>query len=397
MSIDLLRIRGDTPGCSQVTHLNNAGAALMPAPVIDAVQGYFELECAIGGYEAARERSAQIEAVYDSIATLVGCRSEEIAVVENATRAWDMAFYSIPLAAGDRVLTCVADYASNYMPLLQVCRRTGARLEVIPNDEFGQLSVSALAAMIDETVKLIAITHVPTNGGLVNPAAQVGQIARAHNVLYLLDACQSVGQLPVSVDDIGCDMLTATSRKFLRGPRGMGFLYARSTTTAELEPPFIDLHAAHWTSPDSYRVRADARRFETWETNYSAKVGLGAAVDYALQLGLPVIWQRVQSLAALLRESLSAIAAVELHDLGETKCGIVSFSLQNWDAEALRVELSKVNMNVSVAVAGHTLLDMQQRGLESFIRASLHYYNSEQELNEFCSLVERLSGSARTG
>jgi cysteine desulfurase/selenocysteine lyase len=251
--------------------------------------------------------------------------------------------------------------------------------------------------MIDETVKLIAITHVPTNGGLVNPAAQVGQIARAHNVLYLLDACQSVGQLPVSVDDIGCDLLTATSRKFLRGPRGMGFLYARSTTTAELEPPFIDLHAAHWTSPDSYRVRADARRFETWETNNSAKVGLGAAVDYALQLGLPAIWQRVQSLAALLRESLSAIAAVELHDLGETKCGIVSFSLQNWDAEALRVELSKVNMNVSVAVAGHTLLDMQQRGLESFIRASLHYYNSEQELEEFCSLVESLSGRARDG
>lgn len=177
----------------------------------------------------------------------------------------------------------------------------------------------------------------------------------------------------------------------------MGFLYARSTTTAELEPPFIDLHAATWTSPDSYQVRLDARRFENWETNNSAKVGLGAAVDYALQLGLPAIWQRVQSLAALLRESLSAIAAIELHDLGETKCGIVSFSLQNWDAEALRVELSKVNMNVSVAVAGHTLLDMQQRGLASFIRASVHYYNSEQELKEFCSVVESLSGSARTG
>jgi len=392
MAFDLKHTREDTPGCSYVTHLNNAGAALMPRPVVDAVESYFTLESRIGGYEACRERSAQIEGVYDSIAALLNCHSSEVAVVENATRAWDMAFYSIPLTKGDRILTCVSDYASNYIPFLQVCRKTGAQLDVIPNDEFGQVSLSALKEMIDPQVKLIAITHVPTNGGLVNPAQQIGDIARDHNILYLLDACQSVGQLPVSTKDIGCSMLSGTSRKFLRGPRGMGFLYVSSDLIDGLEPPFLDLHAATWTSRDDFEIRPDARRFENWETNYSAKVGLGAAVDYALNLGLASTWERIQNLGSYLRNSLSEIPGVSLHDVGETKCGIVSFSLEKWDAEALRVELSKRKINVSVAHAEDTFLDMTGRDLETFIRASVHYYNSEEELQEFCKIIEYLSG-----
>ena len=364
----------------------------MPRPVVDAVESYFTLETRIGGYEACRERIAQIEGVYDSIAALLNCHSSEVAVVENATRAWDMAFYSIPLTKGDRILTCVSDYASNYIPFLQVCRKTGAQLDVIPNDEFGQVSLSALKEMIDPQVKLIAITHVPTNGGLVNPAQQIGDIARDHNILYLLDACQSVGQLPVSTKDIGCSMLSGTSRKFLRGPRGMGFLYVSSDLIDGLEPPFLDLHAATWTSQDDFEIRPDARRFENWETNYSAKVGLGAAVDYALNLGLASTWERIQNLGSYLRNSLSEIPGVSLHDVGETKCGIVSFSLEKWDAEALRVELSNRKINVSVAHAEDTFLDMTDRDLETFIRASVHYYNSEEELQEFCKIIEYLSG-----
>jgi cysteine desulfurase / selenocysteine lyase len=392
MAFDLKQAREDTPGCSYVTHLNNAGAALMPRPVVDAVESYFTLESRIGGYEACRERSAQIEGVYDSVAALLDCNSSEIAVVENATRAWDMAFYSIPLRKGDRILTCVSDYASNYIPFLQVCRKTGAKLDVIPNDEFGQVSLSALKEMIDPRVKLIAITHVPTNGGLVNPAQQIGEIAREQNILYLLDACQSVGQLPLSIKDVGCSMLSATSRKFLRGPRGMGFLYVSSDLIDGLEPPFLDLHAATWISQDDFEVRPDARRFENWETNYSAKVGFGAAIDYALNLGLDSTWERIQDLGSYLRNSLSDIPGVSLHDLGKTKCGIVSFSLKKWDSEALRVELSNRKINVSVAHAEDTLLDMTGRDLETFIRASVHYYNSEEELQEFCKIIEDLSG-----
>src|SRR5262245_5214003 len=208
MTLDLARARRETPGCETVLHFNNAGASLMPQPVVDAVIGHLQLEARIGGYEAAAQAHAAVERVYDAAATLLGCHRDEVALVENATRAWDMAFYAVPLGPGDRILTAMAEYASNYIALLQVARKTGATIEVIPNDEYGQISIAALRRAIDERVKLIALTHVPTNSGLVNPAAQVGEVARQAGVLYLLDACQSVGQMPMYVDALGCDMLS---------------------------------------------------------------------------------------------------------------------------------------------------------------------------------------------
>jgi len=227
MAIDLARVRADTPGLSHVLHLNNAGAALPPSVVTEAVIGHLRREAEIGGYEAAEEADGLLERSYDAVAQLLNCHREEVAVVENATRAWDMAFYAFPFRAGDRILTGKAEYASNYISFLQVARRTGAVVEAIEDDEYGQISVAALERAIDKRVKLIALTHVPTNGGLINPAAEVGRVAKAAGIPFLLDACQSAGQLPLDVEGIGCDMLSATGRKFLRGPRGIGFLYVR--------------------------------------------------------------------------------------------------------------------------------------------------------------------------
>ena len=302
-TLDVALARSQTLACKDFIHFNNAGAALMPQPVLEAVVNHLQLEATIGGYEAKERELEKVDHIYDAAARLINCAPNEIAFIENATRAWDMAFYSIPLKAGDRILTAKAEYVSNYIAYLQVAQRTGAQIEVIPSDEHGQTSVQALREMIDERVKLISITHVPSHGGLVNPAAEIGEIARNAGVLYLLDACQSVGQMPIDVNAIGCDILSTTGRKYLRGPRGTGFLYVRRSLIEQLEPPFLDMHAARWITKDRYEILPDARRFENWEMFYAGKVGLGVAIDYTLGWGLEAIWTRVWKLGDLLRRS----------------------------------------------------------------------------------------------
>jgi selenocysteine lyase/cysteine desulfurase len=383
-SIDLNKVRSDTPGCDLVLHFNNAGAALMPHPVLDAVISHLEFEATVGGYEAAARSRDAIRHVYDAAAILIGCQREEIAMVENATRAWDMAFYAVPFQKGDRILTCMAEYASNYIAFLQMAKRRGVEILAIPNDGNGQVSIDALRDMIDDRVRLIAITHVPTNGGLVNPAEEIGKVAQESEILYLLDACQSVGHLPIDVNAIGCDFLSATGRKYLRGPRGTGFLYVRRNRIEKLEPPFLDLHAAKWIAENEFKIRTDARRFENWESYIAGKIGLAKAIDYTLELGIDVIWERIQSLADSLRIRLRKIPGVTVRDQGAVQCGIVTFTVDGYEPARLKSEFLKKSINVTVSDRDTTRLDMEARNLENLVRASVHYYNSEEEVERFC-------------
>jgi cysteine desulfurase / selenocysteine lyase len=387
MILDVERARRETPGCEEVLHFNNAGSSLMPESVLRATVGHLELEARMGGYEAAAREEESLERVYGATARMLGCGPDEIAVIENATRAWDMAFYSIPFSPGDRILTAQAEYASNFIAFLQVAKRTGASVEVVPSDESGRLSVEALRGMMDGRVKLVAMTHVPTNGGLVNPAAEVGKVAREAGCLYLLDACQSAGQMPLDVREIGCNMLSATGRKFLRGPRGTGFLYVGREILEHLEPPFLDLHAAEWVARDRYEVRPDARRFENWETNFAGKVGLGVAVDYALEIGLAAIRDRVYALAEGLRERLDDVPGVAVKDLGVERCGIVTFVADGMGAGEIKGVLAEHAINVSVSPPNSTRLDAEARELGEMVRASVHYYNTEDEVERFCATL----------
>ncbi len=393
MSLDIAALRSDTPGVAHRVHLNNAGAGLMPRPVLDAMLAYLTREAEIGGYEAAAEAAGALDGVYDSVARLLGAERDEIALTENATVAWQIAFYALAFRPGDRILTARAEYAANYVAFLQVARRTGAVIEVIPDDPDGVLDPEALAGMIDGRVKLIAITWVPTNGGLRNPAAAVGRIARAHGVTYLLDACQAVGQMPVRVDELGCDILSATGRKFLRGPRGTGFLYVRHDLLRDLEPPMIDHFAAPWIAPDRYALRPDARRFETWENNYAARLGLGRAVDYALALGLDAIEARCRALSARLRDGLRCVPGPTVHDLGPDPASIVTVSVGDRDPDAVKADLARSGYNVSVSHPSSTLLDAQARRLPALLRVSPHCYNTEDEIDRFiAALATRLAG-----
>jgi cysteine desulfurase / selenocysteine lyase len=391
MPIDIERARRETPAASQVLHFNNAGAALMPAPVLQAQLGHLQLEAEIGGYEAAAATDDRMEATYGSIARLLNADRAEIALVENATVAWDMAFHSVGFAAGDRILTAEAEYESNHIAFLQLARRGGAVVDVVPSDAAGELDVEVLERMIDRRVKLIAITHVPTNGGLVNPATEVGRIARAHGILYLLDACQSVGQIPIDVDAIGCDMLSATGRKYLRGPRGTGFLYVRRGVLDRLEPPFLDLQSVTWVAPDRYEMRPDARRFENWERNVAAQLGLGSAVDYALGWGLADIEARIEMLADALRVRLAEIPRVSVRDRGRRRCGIVTFTVEGKVPRDIVAALRQNRIHCHSSGPSLALLVAPARRLPALVRASVHYYNTEEEVARFAAAIAVLT------
>jgi selenocysteine lyase/cysteine desulfurase len=391
--LNIEQLRADTPAVAQLIHFNNAGAALMPTPVIEVMTRHILLEASLGGYEAAGRQSAELENVYGAIGRLINAQPDEIAVIENATRAWDMAFYSLPLQPGDVVLTSTTEYAGNYIPYLQLKKQRGIEIRVIPNDEHGQVSLPALKDMLgDDRVALISLPVIATNGGPVQPIEQIGALARAAGVLFLLDACQGVGQMPIDVQKVGCHMLAATSRKYLRGPRGMGFLYVERSLCQNLEPVFLDLHAASLQTADTFKIRADARRFENWECNVAAKLGLGAAVEYALAQGLEPMWLRIQQLAGYLRQRLTDIPGFTLRDPGIQKSGIVTFTHRDSSAAQLQQWLAgqEKRINVTTSTFRSTLLDMQHRDLLEVSRASLHAYNTEAEIDTMIAALSRL-------
>ena len=387
---EIQRLRADTPGCEHLIFFNNAGASLQPRSVVARVIQHLRLEEQIGGYEAADRVAAELAEVYVSLARLLQCAPEEIALQENSTRAWDMAFYSMRFSAGDRIVTAANEYASNYIALLQVARQTRAEICVVESDQTGEVDLEALRKLLDQRVKLIALTHVPTNGGLVQPAAQVGELARRAGIPFLLDATQSAGQSPLSVDDVGCDMLSATGRKYLRGPRGTGFLYVRRSMLEKMEPPMLDLHAATWTARDQFEIQRGARKFESWESSAAIRLGMGVAIEYALSLGLDRIEGRIQALAAQLRDHLGEIRGVTVRDLGRVRSGIVTFTCEGREAGDVVQRLRADAIVVRVVERSATLIDMEQRNIDQLVRASVHYYNTELEIERLCESLRAI-------
>lgn len=361
----------------------------MSARVLGVQVEHLELEARIGGYEAAAVVADRVEATYSSVGRLVGSGPEHIALVDNATTAWMAAFHSVPFEPGDRVLTSEAEYGANFVAYLQAQRRRGIQVEVIPSDAAGQIDVGALADSIDERTRLVSISHIPTNGGLINPAVEVGEVASAAGVLYLLDACQSVGQLALDVDELRCDFLSGTGRKYVRAPRGTGFLYASQRVLDEIEPAILDHHGADWVTPDSYRVRDSARRFENWEFSYANVLGLGMAADEALGWGLDAIEARVVGLAEGLRDRLRGLGAT-VHDLGVRRCGIVTATVPGRTAAEVKETLAAAGVNVSVAVPHSTWIDAARRGLEEMVRLSVHYFNTDEELDRTVAVLSTL-------
>lgn len=389
--MDIEALRADTPGCAHRVHLNNAGAGLLSRRTLRAMTDHLELEAALGGYEAEAREAERFDAVYTDLAALVGGRPGEVALFDSATRAWGAAFSAMHFAPGDRILTGRAEYGSNALSLLHTARRTGAELVVVPDDESGQVDTAALAGLVDERTRLVALSHVPSSGGLVNPVAEVGRITRAAGVPFLLDATQSVGQFPVDVTRIGCDMLCGTGRKFLRGPRCIGFLWVRTEALDLLEPPLATLKGATWDGGGGLTWSEGARRFETWEISGANVLGLGAAVRQALELGVDRIGRRAAALGARLRDRLAEVPGVAVRDLGRERCAIVTCTVGALPAAEVAAALARHGVNVSVTAPDHTPFDAQRRALPPLVRFSPHYYTTGDEVDRPVDLVAALA------
>ena len=387
---EIQRIRAATRGTAYSKHFNNAGSSLPPDLVVDTVISYLNEEAMHGGYETEARYSSQLERVYTLIARLLNASAEEIAIVENASTAWHIAFNGIDFEKDDEVITSEMEYTTNMIGFLNLKKSHGIQIKVVPNDARGNFSMPAFEELITSRTKLIAITHIPSTAGNILPVAEIGKVARRQGILYLLDACQSAGHVPLDVEAIGCDMLAVTGRKYLRAPRGTGFLYVRREVQDRLKLLFMDGRSIDWVSQENFKTRDDARRFELYEKNRALVLGLGAAVEYALGVGLDRIADRIQMLAALLRRRLADIDGVTVHDRGDQLSGIVTFSVGDVESAVVRERLAEKKINVSIGKAVSTLVYMNRRHLDSVVRASVHYYNTEEEVESLCAVVANI-------
>lgn len=387
--------RADTPACTRLVHLNNAGASLVPRPVQSAILDHLALEQEIGAYEAADAREQEIRNAYAAMGRLLGTEARNIALVQNSTVAFAQAISAFEFDPGDVILTSRSDYASNQIMYLSLAQRRGVDIVRAPDAPEGGIDPDAVQRLITQRrPSLVALTWIPTNSGLVQPVEAVGRICRNAGVPYLVDACQAVGQLPVDIGTIECDYLSGTARKFLRGPRGLGFLYVSDRVLkAGAHPILVDMHGADWTEADSFTLNPDARRFETWEFSFALVLGLGAAAEYAIHAGVEATGRRARELAEYARSQLAGIPGVRVLDRGPELCAIVTIAVDGWDTGEIKLALRSRGINTSSPHREDAVIDMDEKGTASALRISPHYYNTGEEIDTAVEAIrELLSG-----
>ena len=390
MNID--EIRKDTPGCASKIHFNNAGASLPTSVVTDAIRDYISFESLTGGYEAADIKKAEIQEFYNSAARLVNTHENNIAFTSSATNSFSLALSSIPFERGDKVLIANEDYISNQIAFLSLQHRLGIQLIRAKSLSTGGVDLDDMEGLINKHhPKLVSLTHVPTNTGLIQPVEAVGKMCNDKGILYLVDACQSVGQIPVDIKKIGCDFLTATMRKFLRGPRGAGFLYASDRVMKEkLTPLFVDMRGAEWTGADTYEVCMNAKRFEEWELPYALVVGSKEAINYALNLGIENIAERNKTLCGILRAKLNSIE-LKVLDLGKHQSSIITIEMPGRQPNEVLEYLRAININTSTTHRSNAQIDFASKKVDWALRISPHYFNTEDEIDSLIQSLEDLN------
>lgn len=424
---------------SRVIHFNHAGASPSPSSVIERVVEHMYLEQRIGGYTAAVAVEQEMDQVHENIAKLIHALPSEIALVESATVAWTRLFYSMvehherttTVSSGRSqskvILVSENAYGAQIVAMVKWTEEHGGwKILAIPSalqddgSSTGMVDLVILETMLrgeyetsegildPTTIALVCVTHIPTNSGVANPVEQVGRLLYQHarHAFYLLDACQSVGQRDVNVKEIRCHGLCATGRKYLRAPRGTGFLFVDEVTASVLRPSHVDHECALITKVPStypasiavtldYKFQDHAKRFSFYESSASTKLGFGEAVRYALEDagGMASIAERIQENATYLQSRLITIPNVTLYYPGTTS-GLVVFQT-NRNAALVKDLLFTPDQDgnqfdVSVVPSTSTPLDSARTNVPNLVRASVSYVTTAEEIDLFCKRLQEI-------
>ena len=365
----------------------------MPRGVLDAMVGHLRREANFGGYESADDAEPAVADAYANVARVLGTEPRNIAVVENSTVAFFQALSAFDFKPGDVIVTTRNDYVSNQLAYLSLVRRCGVEVRRAEDLTSGGADPQSVKELLRQSrVRLLAVTWVPTNSGLMQPVEAIGEMAEAAGVPYLVDGCQAVGQIPVEVAKLRCDFFSGAARKFLRGPRGIGFLYASDRALKRGDfPLYIDMRGADWVSADTFAPAPDARRFENWEFAYGLLLGLGEAARYALEVGVERGGRRARALAATLRGKLSGLNGIRVLDRGNELAAIVTVQVPGWDAQELSKLLRTKGINASASLRAYAVIDMDEKRAASALRLSPHYYNTEEEIDRVVETLRAVS------
>lgn len=388
MSIE--KWRNDTPNCESMIHFNNAGSSLPVQAVNQAIIGYLEEEQSVGGYELEAKRRSELDEFYSEVATLIHAKPSEIAITDSASTSFSKAIFSIPFIEGDEIITSELEYVNNFLAYLKLKKDKGIKIKVISGNGEDPIFLDQLEEAINSNTKLIAITHMPTSSGVVAPIEKIGEIAAKHEILYLVDTCQSVGQYPLDVRKIKCDFLTATARKYLRGPRGLGFLYVNEKVLDRLEPPSLESGGARWQDEASYKLNSTIKMFENYEKSYALVLGFKESVKYINRVGIEVIWQRIQELSQYFRDQLLTIDGVQLYDGNAVRSGIIAATKAGLTPQTILKDLTDNKVNAWVSKSDYSVLEMGRNNLEATLRLSLHYYNTQEEIDKVVDLIRTI-------
>lgn len=384
----LIALRKSTPGWTDGLHLNHSGASLMSSSSLKAIQDHFSLESSLGPMDAALAVKDRIQTLREQTAQLLNAESNEIAFQSSASSAFGAVWASLqPLRPGDRILVTRQEWGGNLETYQRSAARTGAQVEELPSLPDGRLDMEAVEKVLDEKVRWLSLTWLPANSGMIHDAIALGRLARSFEVPFFIDAGQALGQLPIDVRVLGCDVLKSTARKHLRGPRGTAILYVRREFLEQLDPPWVDVYSAPWAK----NLRMDAGRFETSEQPIALLLGLLQAVDLALEIGVGSIAERVQGLAAQLRLRLSSTKGITIRDEANGPLsGLVSFTVEGMLAADVKLRLAEKKIRVGANGVPYTPLDMTARGLEGVVRASLSYLNELDDVERLATALESL-------